>query len=312
MSLALGLVETKGLVGAIEAADAMAKAANVRIIGREKVVPAYITIKCVGDVAAVKAAVDAGAAAAQRVGQLISIHVIPQPDVQLSQFFPEIEESSAEIDYNEISAKKSTRKKSAKSVEKKDSVISIEVPITENIENISLPQNVASEEKQVGVSSNEMNEAVVNESIRVTSEPKKKNKVEKIQNEPVSLFDSLDVDYDHLSRLKQEALKELNEEETQFNQKLEDGIEDAEYSDSEVEETIEYIPETENTRTIKSFEDVNEEEVVSIPSEEHNISKMNVHQLRKLARQTENFPIQGREISKANRTTLLDFFSQMS
>lgn len=312
MSLALGLVETKGLVGAIEAADAMAKAANVRIIGREKVVPAYITIKCVGDVAAVKAAVDAGAAAAQRVGQLISIHVIPQPDVQLSQFFPEIEESSAEIDYNEISAKKSTRKKSAKSVEKKDSVISIEVPITENIENISLPQNVASEEKQVEVSSNEMNEAVVNESIRVTSETKKKSKVVKVQSEPVSLFDSFDVDYDHLSKLKQEALEELNEEETQFNQKLEDGIEDAEYSDSEVDETIEYIPETENTRTIKNFEDVNEEEVVSTSVEERNISKMNVHQLRKLARQTENFPIQGREISKANRTTLLDYFSQMS
>lgn len=83
MEIALGLIETKGLVGAIEAADAMAKAADVKIVSKEKVVPALITIKCVGDVAAVKSAVDAGAAAAARVGQLVSSHVIPRPDDQL-------------------------------------------------------------------------------------------------------------------------------------------------------------------------------------------------------------------------------------
>ncbi len=312
MSLALGLVETKGLVGAIEAADAMAKAANVKIIGREKVVPAYITIKCVGDVAAVKAAVDAGAAAAQRVGQLISIHVIPQPDVQLSQFFPETEESSAEIEHKEISSKKSTRKKSEKSVEKKDVVIIIDEPIEEKIENTTFPQNLSSEQNQMEVTTSKLNEVVVVESSRIASEPKKKNKVEKVQNEPVSLFDSLDVDYDHLSRLKQEALKELNDEETQFNQKIEDGIEDAEYTDSEVEESIQITSVVEDDIASMDTEDIHNEEVVSIPTEEHNISKMNVHQLRKLARQTENFPIQGREISKANRTALLDYFSQMS
>ncbi|HOP50888.1 MAG TPA: BMC domain-containing protein [Ignavibacteriales bacterium] len=83
MDLALGLIETKGLIGAIEAADAMAKAAEVRIISRERTDPAMITIRCIGDVAAVRAAVDAGAIAAQRVGQLISAHVIPRPDEQL-------------------------------------------------------------------------------------------------------------------------------------------------------------------------------------------------------------------------------------
>jgi microcompartment protein CcmL/EutN len=76
---ALGLVETKGLVGAIEAADAMVKAANVVLVGKERTDPAMITIKIVGDTAAVRAAVDAGAAAAQRVGSLISVHVIPRP-----------------------------------------------------------------------------------------------------------------------------------------------------------------------------------------------------------------------------------------
>ena len=76
---ALGLIETKGLVGAIEAADAMVKAANVRLIGKEKVGGGYVTVFVRGDVGAVKAACDAGAAAAQRVGQLVSVHVIPRP-----------------------------------------------------------------------------------------------------------------------------------------------------------------------------------------------------------------------------------------
>ncbi|SMC70511.1 ethanolamine utilization microcompartment protein EutM [Sporomusa malonica] len=84
-SEALGLIETKGLVGAIEAADAMVKAANVHLIGRELVGGGLVTIMVRGDVGAVKAATDAGAAAAQRVGELISVHVIPRPhgDVEL-------------------------------------------------------------------------------------------------------------------------------------------------------------------------------------------------------------------------------------
>ena len=76
---ALGLVETKGLVGAIEAADAMLKAANVKLIGKETTIAALITVKVVGEVGAVKAAVDAGAAAAERVGELVAVHVIPRP-----------------------------------------------------------------------------------------------------------------------------------------------------------------------------------------------------------------------------------------
>ena len=79
MNYALGLVETKGLVGAIEAADAMVKTANVTLLGKECTDPALITIKIVGETAAVRAAVDAGAAAAQKVGELVSKHVIPRP-----------------------------------------------------------------------------------------------------------------------------------------------------------------------------------------------------------------------------------------
>ncbi len=80
LEYALGLIETKGLVGAIEASDAMCKTAEVQLIGKERTGGGFITVKIIGDVAAVKAAVDAGAAAAQRIGELISVHVIPRPD----------------------------------------------------------------------------------------------------------------------------------------------------------------------------------------------------------------------------------------
>ena len=80
LEYALGLIETRGLISAIEAADAATKAADVELIGRERADAGLMTIKLKGDVAAVRAAVDAGAAAAQRVGELVSAHVIPRPD----------------------------------------------------------------------------------------------------------------------------------------------------------------------------------------------------------------------------------------
>ena len=85
---ALGMVETKGLVGAIEAADAMVKAANVTLIGKEKIGSGLVTVMVRGDVGAVKAAVDAGAAAAKRVGELFSVHVIPSPHADVEGILP--------------------------------------------------------------------------------------------------------------------------------------------------------------------------------------------------------------------------------
>ncbi len=76
---ALGMIETHGLVALIEAADAMAKAAEVKLVKYEKVGGGYVTVMCRGDVAAVKASIDAGAAAAERVGEVVSAHIIPRP-----------------------------------------------------------------------------------------------------------------------------------------------------------------------------------------------------------------------------------------
>jgi len=88
MGEALGLIETRGLVAMIEAADAAVKAAKVTLIGWEKIGSGYVTILMRGDVAAVKAATDAGAAAARRVGELIAVHVIPRPHSNLEDVLP--------------------------------------------------------------------------------------------------------------------------------------------------------------------------------------------------------------------------------
>ena len=85
---ALGLIETIGLIGAIEAADAMVKTALVTLVGTEQIGAGYVTVMVRGDVGAVKAATDAGAAAARRVGELVSVHVIPRPHADVERILP--------------------------------------------------------------------------------------------------------------------------------------------------------------------------------------------------------------------------------
>ena len=92
---ALGLVETKGLIGSIEAADAMVKAANVILIGKEYIGAGYVTVMVRGDVGAVKAATDAGAAAARRVGELVSVHVIARPHNEVEKILPKVKDAKA-------------------------------------------------------------------------------------------------------------------------------------------------------------------------------------------------------------------------
>jgi len=88
MADALGMIETKGFVGMVEASDAMVKAARVELVGYEKIGGGYVTAIVRGDVAAVKAATEAGARAAERVGELVSVHVIPRPHVNIDEILP--------------------------------------------------------------------------------------------------------------------------------------------------------------------------------------------------------------------------------
>ena len=92
---AIGMIETKGYVAALAAADAMVKAANVTIVNREQVGDGLVAVTIVGDVGAVKAATDAGAAAARRVGELVSVHVIPRPHAEVEKVLPKAKDAKA-------------------------------------------------------------------------------------------------------------------------------------------------------------------------------------------------------------------------
>ena len=96
MSDALGMIETRGFVALVEASDAMVKAANVRLVGYEKIGGGYVTAIVRGDVAAVKAATDAGSAAASKVGELVTVHVIPRPHANIEKVLPIGEVQTAE------------------------------------------------------------------------------------------------------------------------------------------------------------------------------------------------------------------------
>ncbi|MEK4030000.1 MULTISPECIES: propanediol utilization microcompartment protein PduA [Bacillaceae] len=93
---ALGMVETRGLISAIEAADAMVKSANVTLMGYQKIGSGLITVMVRGDVGAIKAATDAGAAAAEKVGEVISVHVIPRPHTEIEGILPKDEQERVE------------------------------------------------------------------------------------------------------------------------------------------------------------------------------------------------------------------------
>ena len=95
LEYALGLIETRGLVGSIEAADVMVKTANVHILGTEYIKNGLVTVQIIGEVAAVKAAVDAGSAAAARVGQVVSTHVIPRPAEEIESILKKISSAPA-------------------------------------------------------------------------------------------------------------------------------------------------------------------------------------------------------------------------
>jgi microcompartment protein CcmL/EutN len=208
---ALGMVETRGLIASIEAADAMVKAAQVQLLGKEKVQAGLVTIFIVGETAAVKSALDAGAAAAQRVGELVSTHIIPRPDDQIDDI---------------ISGRASTEKISRK-----------QEPIVEKRSSRRIKQIPKQEE-------------IVVEESKPVPEPSSSSTID---------------------RLKKEALGVTLDIEKSAKGKPKSGLK---YSMSELE-------------------------------------VMNVHQLRRFARDIEDFPIKGREISRANRGELLDFFKTL-
>jgi microcompartment protein CcmL/EutN len=115
MQQALGMIETRGLVAAIEAADAMVKAAKVKFLGRQKVKAGLVAVMVAGDVGAVKAAVDAGAAACKRVGELVSAHVIPRPHEDIDAIIPRGPEAEKTAEEKKTAPEKPAARKAKKS-----------------------------------------------------------------------------------------------------------------------------------------------------------------------------------------------------
>lgn len=247
MQLALGLIETKGLIGAIEAADAMVKAANVKLVSKEKITAALVTVKVVGEVAAVKSAVDAGAAAAQRVSQLISAHVIPRPDDQLEDIIYSTELKSKELgqaSLPSVEKEKPQSKVDSKEENKKETEILSEDKKETQSWSDSLPR------------------------VEKESKPRKEK--------PTIAPKESTTTASRLEELRKEAMNEIGEVESSLP----------------IEDTI---------FTLAPGQ---------VPSKEE-LSKLNVHKLRHLARSFENFPIKGREISRANRDELIDYFDKI-
>ncbi len=223
---ALGMVETRGLIASIEAADAMVKAAKVTIVGKERAQAGLITIMVIGETAAVTSAVDAGAAAAQRVGELVSTHVIPRPDDQLSFIIPGGD------------SEKTVRKEKPKPL-RKTVTVKKEKPVKE----------------------------------KKSPEPAKKILPEIEIEEEIEIKETSST----IDRLRKEALGK----------------------DIAKKEKEEKVKSEKTKRDVESTLPMGELEV------------LNVHQLRRLARSTEGFPIQGRDISRANRGLLLDYFKSL-
>ena len=294
MPKALGLVETRGLVAAIEAADAMVKAANVKIVGKEVTKAALITIKVTGDVAAVKAAVEAGAEAAKRVGELVAIHVIPQPDEQMIVILPELGEDS-EVDEDAIIE------------ELADGIPEEIVPddISNGISEDDIPNGIS--EKEI-IPEDVIEVETITETVIIESIGEKENE----EIAPVKIKKPRGVKV----QLPVKEAKEVKGESKNSQDHL--GPLFSVNNDTIVRLREEALGLNSDQKSSKPVtEQIVEEPVSQLPKEEEKavsgeLNSLNVHQLRSLARGTENFPIKGREISKANRQELLEHFRRIS
>jgi len=363
MELALGLIETKGLIGAIEAADAMLKAANVKLISKEKITAALVTIKIVGEVAAVRSAIDAGAAAAQRVGQLVSTHIIPRPDDQLIPFIYDL--------LPEQNQKKSKSKKVTKTSIEHPSLFSqeelhIDYAEEGGDEDFSDPDeeviskseiDIIESDSEKGISKIEISDFDSDEDIETEMEDElddeadlelgkedslneelesdfhKVNEEENFSSEIESFNEDENDELENIPEYEEELEDELPEEidgeldgdlDTEINVEVSDNIDteiDVEFNKEFPEKTKSDL---DDSKTVESFKnnvgDIHSGESETtvaasgdeseIPKEDELI-KLNVHDLRKLARSLSDFPIKGREISKANRNLLIDYFNQL-
>lgn len=314
MKEALGLIETKGLIGAIEAADAMAKAADVQIVSKEKSTAALVTIKIIGEVAAVKSALDAGAAAAERVGQLVSAHIIPRPHEDLSGIIENTDKiwiPSKANNQEEINIDiKDTKDEDIENLSEQSVDITDESEIAKDEESDSVTVEEKKDETKNTASSPSLFD--VHEEEILDDDSEKLDSVEEIVDEVI--HDSLD------EEAEEEEDDELIQEDSEGSSTTEvPDIKETEVDDLDVpskEDLTFDKEESELDEVTKSEDDEESSEDKVIDTDLSSISMqelqaMSVPELRRLARSIEDFPIKGREISKANKNELLKYFSSL-
>jgi len=277
MEIALGLIETKGLIGAIEAADAMAKSANVKIISKEKITAGLVTIKITGDVASVKSAIDAGAAAAKRVGQLISAHIIPHPDNQIEALiYDTLLVTSQNI---EVPAEHKAEKPKIK-----ETLANIEVTVAEIM--VEKPEIEETSPKiEVLAIGTKIKKPKIEESIQLSEVKKQKKPTVEEEN---SLFSNVVVEEKTKTVIKEDQKIKIENVSSKLEALRKEALEEI----YQIDENKEITPQ------------------LDIPSTEE-LSELNVHKLRHIARSITDFPIKGRQISKATRNELRDYFEKM-
>ncbi len=272
MQISLGFIETDSFFGAVEASNVMVKTSNVILAGKEVFTSGVITIKVIGESGAVKNAIEAGIDAVKKLGRNVSSHIILEPDEQLLSVLPEF--SNFYFQLNKLPEPiKKTALKAAKELPLDD--------VTEKKENIAEPaagkENIPDNRK--GLRLTEAKKLLKRKKpikIEIKDKPDKKEK-EKINSK-------INYKNDTIERLRKEAL----------------GLDKAEKRKVE---------------RAKDKEKKEEKKKVEQKIENNNnpgLDTLNVHELRKVARSTINFPIQGREISKANREVLLNYFKSLN
>jgi ethanolamine utilization protein EutM len=291
MNYALGLVETKGLVAAIEAANAMVNTSNVTIEGKEVSSEGFVTVKVRGEITSVKTAVEIGAQAAYKIGEVISVHVIEEISEELKALFSETSEKKEDIEIKEEKITKPEVK--AKKIRADKSKKEKEVIKEENyslFDDSAFVDDLFSPEIK-----NELPSDLENGNDAKTINDKKN------LEEPQKLF----------IEEKKEIVSAPQEKEIIIEQKtIIAKNEDNDRNKTLVVENKKEIEKSINT----SLDQEKEKQLLSSQPDEEihdEYEKMNVHELRKLSRTVKDFPIQGRNISKANRKVLIDYLRKI-
>ncbi|MFZ0454646.1 MAG: BMC domain-containing protein [Ignavibacteriaceae bacterium] len=301
MLVAIGFLETNSLIGAVEASDVMAKTASIILIGKEVLSNGSITIKIVGEKESVENAISAGREAIRNLERNVSSHIIVDPDEQILSVLPEISVLYYSLNKNS--------NKRIKKIEEKPKVEAEKIPTVKSEQKIVEPEK--SKPQKIKIKKSKNNRPKIEKTDLDKSKIiKTETKIEKIIA-PGNKSEEEDI---LIIRRPEKKLKGKTPKEKTVEEKITEIKERkrTSYRNDTIERLRQEALGLSKSKIQKPVKnEVKKKSKKIISDENNNLNSMNVHQLRKLARDTKNFPIQGREISKAKRDILLDYFNSM-